>query len=207
MLKIYGRANSINVRKVLWACGEIGIDYERYDFGRGFTGTDSEEFQSVSMFGVVPVVDDAGYVLRESQVVVRYLAMKHGRADLFPDAMRERFTVEAWMDWAATDVYQEVRPVFQGLVFKLPDFDDPKIISVGIKGWVRQMERFNAHIEHDGPFVMGDNFTIADIPIGLIVNRWYQTPFDKPELGAVAAYYDLLKQRPAYQEHGANGLP
>lgn len=207
VLKIYGRANSINVRKVLWACGEIGLDYERYDFGRGFTGTDTPEFQNVSLFGVVPVIDDAGFVLRESQAIVRYLATKHGRADLFPDEMRERFLVEAWMDWATTDVYQEVRPVFQGLVFKLPQFTDETVIANGITGWIRQMRVFDAHIGAEGPYVMGDAFTIGDIPIGLIVNRWFQTPFEKPELANVAAYYERLKTRPAYLEHGANGLP
>jgi glutathione S-transferase len=176
-------------------------------FGRGYESTASDAFRSVSAFGVVPVIDDAGFILRESQAIVRYLATKHGRADLFPDEMRERFRVEAWMDWATTDVYQEVRPAFQGLVFKLPEFDDPKIIANAITGWTRQMERLEAQLRADGPYMAGPEFTIADIPIGLIVNRWYMTPFDKPDLPTIADYYALLKERPAYLEHGANGLP
>lgn len=207
MLKIYGRANSINVRKVLWAAAELGLDYEREDWGRGFQPTDLPDFQAVSKFGVVPVIDDDGVILRESNTIVRYLATKHGREDLMPTDLETRFAVEAWMDWASTDVYQEVRPVFQGLVFKLPEFDDPKIIANGIKGWTRQMARLDQYFAEGRDHMMPHGFTVADIPIGLIVNRWFATPFDKDTFDHVSAYYERLKQRPAYQAHGANGTP
>jgi len=208
VLKVYGRANSINVRKVLWACGELGLDYDREDCGRGYRSTSEDAFKSVSSFGVVPVIDDDGYILRESNVIVRYLADKHGRRDLMPSQPRDRFQVEAWMDWASTDLYQDVRPVFQGLVFKIPQFDDPKIIADGIVGWKRQMGLLDAHLAAGNDYIMGGSFTAADIPTGMIVNRWFATPFeDKIELDHVAAYYERLKQRPAYREHGANGTP
>ena len=90
MLKIYGRANSINVRKVLWICGEIGLPFERLDYGRGYQATDTPEFLKVSRFGVVPVIDDDGFVLRESNTIVRYLADRHEREDLYPAALQAR---------------------------------------------------------------------------------------------------------------------
>ena len=82
MLKIYGRANSLNVRKVLWMCDEIGVAFEREDWGRDYQPTSDPAFMNVSIFGVVPVVDDSGFILRESNTIVRYLATKHGRTDL-----------------------------------------------------------------------------------------------------------------------------
>ncbi|MBS0242208.1 MAG: glutathione S-transferase N-terminal domain-containing protein, partial [Proteobacteria bacterium] len=122
MLHIYGRANSINVRKVLWMCEEVGEKFTRDDYGRGFTPTSDEAFRRVSEFGVVPVIDDGGFVLRESNTIVRYLANKHGRADLYPSETRARALVEQWMDWAATDLYAGVRPVFLGLTVKMAPF-------------------------------------------------------------------------------------
>ncbi|MGF1650883.1 MAG: glutathione S-transferase family protein [Hyphomicrobiaceae bacterium] len=207
MLKIYGRANSINVRKVLWACSEMQIPFGREDWGRGFRSTEDPDFARVSRFGVVPVIDDGGFVLRESNTIVRYLASKHDRQDLLPSEPQQRFAVEAWMDWASTDLYQDVRPVFQGLVFKLPQFSDPKVIENGIIGWTRQMQLLSDHLAVGGSYMMGPVFTAADIPVGLIVNRWFETPFDRLTLPVIEAYYQRLKERPGYREYGANGTP
>jgi glutathione S-transferase len=207
MLKIYGRANSINVRKVLWIADELGLQYQREDWGRGFRPTSDPEFQRVSPFGVVPVIDDDGFILRESNTIVRYLAAKHGRADLYPVDLRERARVEQWMDWAATDLYQGVRPVFLGLVIKMPAFQDPKLIEVASADWNRQMNILDAHLEASGPYLMGKSFTIADIPAGLVVNRWLSIDFKKPRLAAVEAYSERLSQRAPYRAHGCNGTP
>lgn len=207
MLRIYGRANSINVRKVLWMCHEVGETFEREDWGRGYKPTSDPAFQKVSSFGVVPVIDDDGFILRESNTIVRYLATKHARADLYPTELRARAGCEAWMDWANTDIYTAIRPVFLGKVVKQPAFSDAKSIEAGEADWARQMALLDAHLAANGPFVAGTTFTIADIPVGLIVNRWFAIDFPKPALTAVSAYYDRLAERPGYCLHGRNGTP
>lgn len=208
MLKIYGRANSINVRKVLWLCGEVGQGFEREDWGRGFKPTSEPTFHKVSAFGVVPVVDDDGFVLRESNTIVRYLASKHGRKDLYPVDLKARAVTEQWMDWAATDIYTAIRPVFLGLQVKMAPYKDDKLgIENGIKEWTRQMQLLDAHLAKSGPYVCGPSFTIGDISVGLIVNRWFGIAFERPLLAAVAAYYERLSERPAYREYGRNGTP
>lgn len=207
MLKIYGRANSINVRKVLWTAEEIGIPYTREDWGRGFRPTTDPEFLKLNPFAVVPVIDDDGFVLRESHAISRYLAAKHGRADLYPADPKQRAQVEAWMDWGQTDLYQPARAPFLGLVVKMPAFQDQKLIEAGIADWTRQMQMLETYLVGHGPWLMGESFTLADVPIGLVVNRWYSIPFDKPDLEAVSGYYDRLAERPAYRQHGRNGTP
>ena len=208
MLKIYGRANSINVRKVLWLCGEIGQKFAREDWGRGFKPTSEPAFQKVSAFGVVPVIDDDGFVLRESNTICRYLAAKHGRTDLYPADLQARATTEQWMDWAATDIYTAIRPVFLGLQVKMAPYKDDKVgIESGIKDWGRQMQLLEAHLAKSGPYVCGAKFSLGDIPVGLIVNRWSAIAFEKPALPAISAYYERLAERPAYREHGRNGTP
>ena len=205
MLKVYGRANSINVRKVLWMLDEIGLPYEREDWGRGYRPTDDPVFKDINPFGVVPVIDDGSFRLRESNAIVRYLADKQGRNDLYPKAAQERATVEAWMDWASTDFASGMRPVFHGLVVKNPAYAN--LVQDGAKEWAAQMRRFDRYLEARGPYVMGSTFTVGDIPTGLVVNRWFAIPFDKPEFKPLTAYYDRLADRPPYKAHGRNGTP
>ena len=205
MLTVYGRANSINVRKVLWMLEELGLKYEREDWGRGFRPTDDPQFQKINPVGVVPVIDDGDFRLRESNTIVRYLAEKHARADLYPKDLQTRATIESWMDWASTDFANGMRPVFHGLIVKNPAFAN--LVEGGIKEWSAQMRVLDQHLSAGNSFVMGKDFTIGDIPVGLVVNRWHSIPFQKPDYRAVSAYYDRLSQRPAYRAHGRNGTP
>ncbi len=207
MLKIYGRANSSNVRKVTWVADELGLPFERTDWGRGFRSTDEPEFKRLSAFGVVPVVDINGFILRESNTITRYLCARARRDDLYPTDLKARALVEAWMDWGSSDLYAGVRPVFMGLVVKNPAFMDPAIIAAGAAEWTRQMQRLDGELAANGPYLAGANLTLADVPTGIVVNRWYAIPFEKPALPHVHAYYDLLGQRPAYQQHVRNGTP
>ena len=219
MLKVYGRANSINVRKVLWMLDEVGEPWTRDDWGRGFRPTSEPEFQRLNPVGVVPVIDDDGFMLRESNTIVRYLANKHRRTDLYPAESQRRATCEAWMDWASTDGYAGLRPVFHGLHLKNPAFG-AKEIDAGIADWSKQMTVLNGQLSTGpvsaGPvsaghatagqaFVAGPPFTVADIPVGLLVNRWFSIDFKRPDLAAVAAYYERLGARPAFMTHGRNG--
>ena len=205
MLKVYGRPNSINVRKALWMLDEVGEKYEREDWGRGYRSTDDPEFRKINPVGVVPVIDDGSFRLRESNAIVRYLAEKHGRADLYPKDLRTRATLEAWMDWASTDFANGMRPVFHGLVVKNPAYVNQ--VEAGAKEWAGQMQVLEQHLAASNPYVMGSSFTVGDIPVGLVVNRWYSIDFKKPEFKAVAAYYDRLTERPAYRKNGRNGTP
>jgi glutathione S-transferase len=205
MLKVYGRANSINVRKALWMLDEVGEKYEREDWGRGFKSTDDPAFRKINPVGVVPVIDDGDFRLRESNTIVRYLAEKHARADLYPKDLKTRATIESWMDWASTDFANGMRPVFHGLVVKNPAFAD--MVESGAQEWAKQMRVLEDHLAAGNSYVMGKSFTIGDIPVGLVVNRWFSIPFKKPEFKAVAAYYDRLAERPGYRAHGRNGTP
>ena len=205
MIKVYGRANSINVRRVLWMLDEVGEAFEREDWGRGYRPTDDPAFQAINPVGVVPVIDDGDFRLRESNSIVRYLARKHNRLDLYPDDLRTRARVESFMDWSSTDFARGMAPVFHGLIVKNPAYVGQ--VDTGAKEWAKQMQVLDAHLKANGPYVMGKSFTIADIPVGLVVNRWHGIDFQKPEFAAVAAYYETLSQRQPYRTHGRNGTP
>jgi glutathione S-transferase len=207
MLKIYGRPNSLNVRKVLWLCAEIGVPYERTDWGRDHRPTSDPEFMKVSIFGVVPVVDDDGFILRESNTITRYLATKHGRTDLYPTELKARAIVEQWMDYGNTDLASGMRPVFQGKVLGIKPHSLPEMIAWGAGDWNKQMARVDAHLQGGGAYLAGRDFTLADIPCGLMVHRWMVLDFEKPKLVALEAYYERLCDRSGFKAHGCNGMP
>ena len=207
-LTILGRANSFNVRKVLWVCDEIGIPYERHDFGRGFKPTNTPEFRKLNPTGQVPVVIDGGHVMRESNTIVRYLAAKHGATDLYPDDLAQRQAIEQWMDWVAYDITHALRGAFLGGQLKEAPYDHPWYVEQGKKELIHVIGLVNDHLAANGPYVMGDRFTVADIPMGLVVNRWFMiSDLARPHYQAVSAYYELLTERPAFRAHGRNGLP
>lgn len=206
MLKIYGRPNSLNVRKVLWLCEEIGLPYERTDWGRDFRPTSEPEFMKLSIFGVVPVVDDDGFIIRESNTILRYLCTKHGRTGLYPADLERRAIVEQWMDYGNTDLGSGMRPVFQGKVLGIKPHNIPEMVAWGAADWNKQMTRLDAHLQSGTPFLAGAEFTLADIPAGLMVHRWMAIYFEKPALPALEAYYRRLGTRPGFARHGCNGM-
>lgn len=208
MLKIYGRANSINVRKVMWAADEIGIPFEREDWGRGFRSVNEPEFLAVNPFGLVPGIDDDGFALGESHAIIRYLAGKHKRADLLPEEPRERAVVESWMDWQVSEVTFAQMPLALAYIFKLPVAGGEAVLEASLQRLQARMQVIDNQLQETNAYITGPNFTLADIAIGMSVNRWYGMPLsEKPDFPAIAAYYDLLAERPAYQKHGRNGLP
>jgi len=207
-LRILGRANSFNVRKVLWLCDELGLPYTREDYGRGHRPTDTPEFLRLNPTGQVPVVIDDGLVLRESNTIIRYLAAKQEAEALYPSDLAERALIEQWMDWVAYDVTHALRGAFLGGQLQEPPWNNDWFVAQGRQDLINLMRLLDAHLQEGGPYVAGESFTIADIPVGLVVNRWFMIKgIERPPFTSLAAYYDLLGERPAYRRHGRNGLP
>ena len=97
MLKIWGRNNSSNVQKVLWCCDEIGRPFEREDVGGPFGRAKDADMLARNPNARVPTVDDDGFVLWESNVIVRYLAAKHSMGALCPEDLQARADADRWM--------------------------------------------------------------------------------------------------------------
>ena len=125
-LRVLGKASSINVRKVLWACEEIGIAYTRADDG-------PELAQNPN--GLVPVIVDSDFVLWESNSVIRYLANKWVAHALLPIEPRARAEVDRWIDWQATEFNNAWRYAFSAIVRRNPAFHDAGEIEASKKRW------------------------------------------------------------------------
>jgi glutathione S-transferase len=198
MRKIVGKASSINVRKVLWTCAEIGAPYRHDEHG---------DVARLNPNGLGPVLVKGDFVLWESNTICRYLASAHGRADLLPPDPQSRAQVEKWMDWQATELNSAWRYAFMALVRNSPAHCDEAQAVVSLRSWNACMELLDRELQGGRAFIAGDGFTLADIVLGLSINRWNMTPCEKPQLAAVAAYYERLGARTGFAAHCGNGLP
>ena len=207
MLRILGRASSINVRKVLWASAELNLPFEREDWGAGFKPTSAPEFVALNPNAMVPVIQDGDFTLWESNTIIRYLATRQEAWALYPTQARARAAVDQWIDWQASDLNRSWSYPFMSLVRHSPAHQDPHALAAGCAEWGRFMQILEQQLAATGAYVAGQAFSLADIPMGLSVNRWFETPLEHPHLPAVKAYYERLSERPGFRLHGRNGLP
>jgi glutathione S-transferase len=199
MLRVWGRVNSVNVKKVLWAADELGLEYQRVDAGMQFGVTKTPEYLAMNPNSLVPTIEDDGFVLWESHSIVRYLAARHGHGKLYPTDLRARADAERWMDWAFT-FQNAMRAVFWGLIRTPPEKRDPKAIEEGRLQSAKLLEVLEKNLEKKA-YVTGDAFSMGDIPIGCEVQRWMRVPIERPQFPRVQAWFDRLGQRPAFKKN------
>lgn len=204
MRTILGRLTSINVMKVVWACEELGLDYVREDVGGAFGGNRTPEYLAMNPNGLVPVLREDGFVLWESNTIVRYLGAANP-SPLWPEAPRARALLERWMDWQISVLNAPMRVIFWTLVrTPVPERDIGALArAVGEAGsaWAILEGHFAAN-----SFLGGEEFTLADIPAGCFAHRWFSLPIARPHLPAVQAWYERLLERPAYAQYVARPL-
>lgn len=201
MLKIWGRRNSINVQKAMWAVGELGIAHLRIDAGGPFGGLSSDEYGAMNPNRRVPTIDDDGVVVWESHAIVRYLAAKYGAGSLWPEEIGVRARSDMWMDWTTADL----QPAFIGGVFwnfyRTPEPQrNWNAIRQGIARSAILFRILDTQLAGKD-FLAGKQLTMGDIAVGAQLYRYYELEIDRPELPNVEAWYARLKDRPAYREH------
>jgi glutathione S-transferase len=206
MLKILGKAASINVRKVLWTCDELGLPFAREDWGAGFQPTDQPSFVALNPNAMVPVLVDGDFVLWESHAICRYLANRYDGAALLPADARQRALVEQWMDWQATEFNNAWRYAFMALVRRSPAHRDSAQIAASAASWNRHVGILDGHLARGGAHVAGDGFTLADIVIALSLGRWRLAPITRPHYPAVDAYCARLAQRPGFKQYAGSAF-
>ena len=201
MLTIYGRTNSINVQKVMWCIGELGIPHKRVDAGMEYGVNNTTEYLAKNPNGRVPLLEeDDGFTLWESHSITRYLAAKHGAGSLSPTDPKPRADAERWMDWLITTIDRSMAAVFWGLIRTPPEKRDMAAIEAGRKTLAEQLRIADARLA-DRPYLGGDHLTIGDIPLGCHIHRWFRLPIERPALPHLEAWFNRLSERPAYREH------
>jgi glutathione S-transferase len=203
VLKILGRKTSSNVQKVLWCCGEIGLPFEREDIGGEFGKNKSPEYLALNPNGLVPTIDEGGFILWESNVIVRYLAAKHAMGTLCPIDLQCRADAERWMDWQQTTLGPPMGILFRGLLRVPPDAIEPSELKRAEQKAASTWAILEAQVAKQ-PYVAGAGLTIGDIALGNAVHRWFKLPIDRPDLPNLKRWYARLCGRPMYKQHIAD---
>ncbi len=200
MIEIWGRRNSSNVMSAMWAIGELGLAYRRHNLGGTFGGNDDATFRQLNPNGLVPVLDDDGQILWESNTIVRYLAQVYGMGTLWPEDPYEQAVADQWMDWTKTTFYPAFMPVFFGLIRTPPESQDHNAIELAIRASGSLLSVPEARLLKT-PWLAGARFTMGDIPLGVLFHRYFTLPIERPSLPAMEAWYHRLRERPAYRRH------
>jgi glutathione S-transferase len=196
MLKLWGRLNSINVQKVLWCLEELGLAYERVDAGGPFGIVSTPEYRRLNPNGLVPVIEEDGFVLWESNAIVRYLAAKHGAGGLWPAELRTRADADRWMDWQTTTFGPAMGPAFHGLIRTAAEKRDQAAIEAAVAKTEPMAALLDAHLA-DRAFVAGAAFTMGDIAAGAAAHRWLNLPIAREPRPNLERWALRLRERPA----------
>ena len=199
MLKLWGRNNSVNVQKAIWCLEELQVPYERVDAGMQYGVVNEPWFRKMNPNGLVPVIEDAGAVLWESNAIVRYLAAKYGKDSLWLEDPAERAQADKWMDWSSTACWPPMRTVFWGLVRTPPEKRDMKEIEAALKKAAEMFAMLDAALA-DRDYIAGKTFSMGDIPLGTASWRWFGIDMERPVLPNLEAWFKRLSAREAFKK-------
>ncbi len=200
MLKIWGRTTSSNVQKVLWCCGELGIEYERVDLGGPFGGNQDPEYLALNPNGLVPTVKDGGLVMWESNTICRYLCTTHDGARLYPADPTARTHVERWMDWQLSSVGPPMGALLFGLIRTAPEQRDQGAIEAARRKALAAWSIVEDALQ-DHRYLAGRELSLAEITLGTLVYRWHAFSIERPPLKNLKAWYERMRERPAFKKH------
>jgi glutathione S-transferase len=201
MLKIWGRTTSSNVQKVLWCCGELGLEYERIDLGGPFGGNQDPEYLAMNPNGLVPTVKDGDLIMWESNTICRYLCTTRSNGDqLYPTDPTGRTHVERWMDWQLASIGPSMGTLLFGLIRTKPEQRDQAAIEAArrkaLAAWTIVEDALDGQ-----PYLAGEQLTLAEITLGTLVYRWHSFPIERPSLKNLKAWYERMRERPAFKQN------
>jgi glutathione S-transferase len=201
MLKIWGRTTSSNVQKAMFAVGELKLPYQRIDIGGAFGKNREPAYLAMNPNGLVPTLEeDDGFLLWESNSIIRYLAAKHGAGTLEPSDLRTRALASKWMDWQLSVLGPAITPVFWGLIRTPPEQRDAKAIADGKVKTTAAVKMLDEHFAKT-PYAAGDALSMGDIPIAIMSYRYRELVPERPAYPNFERWYAAIAARPAFREY------
>lgn len=196
MLKILGRLSSVNVQKVVWCADEIGLAYDRVDVGGKFGGNDTPAFLAMNPNGLVPVIEEDGFVLYESNAIVRYLAARRCAGRLWPEDLRRRADIDRWMEWQSTSYTPAMWAAFWQLIRTAPEKRDAASVEASRARSEKCSAILDAHLA-SRRYLAGEEFSPADIVVGCAAHRWLHLPLGRAPRPNLERWYAELRSRPS----------
>ena len=203
MIKIWGRKTSSNVQKAMWAIGEIGLPHERIDIAGPFGKNREPAYLAMNPNGLVPTLEEEdGFLLWESNTIVRYLAGKHKATVLEPADLRMRALASKWMDWQLSVAGPAIFECFWGLIRTPPEKRNHAAIEELKKKTTAAMTIMDQQLAKTS-YLAGDGFSYGDIPVGIIAYRYRQLVPERPALPNFERWYAAISARQAFKDHVA----
>jgi len=201
MLKIWGRNTSSNVQKAMFAIGELKLPHERIDIGGAFGKNREPAYLAMNPNGLVPTLEeDDGFLLWESNTIIRYLAAKHGAGSLMPSDLRIRALANKWMDWQLSVLGPAITPVFWGMIRTQPEQRDHKAIADGKVKSTAAVKMLDEQFAKT-PYAGGDAFSMGDIPIAIMCYRYRELVAERPAFPHFERWYAAIAARQAFRDH------
>ncbi len=205
MLEVYGRKNSNQVIQLMWTIGELNLEHVRHNVGGSFGGLDSEEYGKLNPNRLVPTINDSGFILWESYAIIRYLCRQYGMGSLWPKDSQSAATADQWMEWTNSRFMGTFFPIFWALIRTPKENQDQAMIENAAKATAELLEIFESHLE-SRKFVCGNHLTMADIPLGSMMFKYYNLNIERPTLPNIEAWYARLCARDAYRVNAMNSF-
>jgi len=204
MLTIWGRANSVNVQKVLWLCHELALPYERIDAGMQHGRTKDAEYLAMNPNGRVPTLVDGDFSLWESNSILRYLSLEYGGdTSLYPSAPKTRASIDRWLDWTLSTLGPTERTVFVALVRTAPDQRDLAAVYADLRAVAVHWSTLDKYLKGKR-WVEGSDFSLGDLVLGTFARRWFGLEgIERPPLPSLEKWYEHLGSRSGFQKHVA----
>lgn len=199
MLRIWGRENSSNVKKVLWCAEELELGYERIPAGGKHGIVDEPAYRALNPNGLVPTIEDDGLVLWESNAIVRYLAARYGESVLWQADPVRRAGADRWMDFSNSSLAAPYRDLMVNLVRSPPEKRDMSVVEAAVARMGTMLGHVDAALASQ-PYLSGETLGIGDIPAGTLAQAWFALPITRPDLPHLAAWFERLSERPAYRK-------
>ena len=200
MLEIWGRKNANQVIQVLWTLAELELDYQRHSIGTQNGDLETEEYKSLNPNSKIPTIRDNGFVMWESHAIIRYLARQYGFGTLYPDDPQKAAMSDQWMTWSTDSFMGTFFPVFWQLVRTEESERDYKKIAEMAKQSSEILQILEDHLVKNN-FVAGEQFTYGDIPLGVLIHKYFVLDIERPSLPGIEAWYERLSIREPFQEH------
>jgi len=200
MLEVWGRPYSSNVIPVIWTAAEVGVEWELKLAGGSFGQLDTPEFAAMNPNRMIPTIRDGDFALWESNSIIRYLCNRYAKGTLSPDSIDRRASADQWMEWCQTRAFPPVIQAFFATVRTEPEKRDAALIAHHVGEAAKVLPILEAHLV-GRDFILGDDFTMADIPLGCVAYRYYNLDIERPPLPNIEAWYRRLQDRSAYQQH------
>jgi glutathione S-transferase len=200
MIKLYGIAFSNNVNKVRYCLNYLGLSYDWAQTNPMQGENKTAEFLSISPTGKIPAIEVDGFKLFESNTIIRYLAATR-HSPIYPDDLKKRATVDAWLDYVSIHVMAALGRVFFNRVMApmMGKAVDESSLQTGLEFLTQYFPILEARLSKNA-CLAGAEFSLADINLLAALDPCELAQVSLEKYPAITKWQNGLRAKDFYQK-------